>query len=68
VRRGHGHTLCNDMTRIVTTHYRYKRPAKRKAVALEGPAVVPAKSSRRLIGEKVAAEMQVARRGKSSAC
>ena len=36
------------MTRIVTTHYRYKRPPrKRKAVALEAPAVVTAKSSRR---------------------
>ena len=33
---------------IVTTHYRYKRPPrKRKPVALEGPAVVTAKSSRR---------------------
>jgi len=31
------------MTRIVTTHYRYKRPPrKRKAVALEGSAVVRA--------------------------
>jgi hypothetical protein len=29
------------MTRIVTTHYRYKRaPWKRKAVALEAPAIV----------------------------
>ena len=29
------------MTRIVTTHFRYKRPPrKRKAVAIEGPAVV----------------------------
>ena len=29
------------MTRIVTSHYRYKRPPKRKkAVALEVPAVV----------------------------
>jgi hypothetical protein len=35
------------MTRIVTTHYRYKRPPrKRKAVAIEAPAVVTAKSSR----------------------
>ena len=31
------------MTRIVTTHYRYKRPPrKRKAVALEVPAIVRA--------------------------
>jgi hypothetical protein len=31
------------MTRIVTTHYRYKRPPrKRKAVALEAPAIVRA--------------------------
>jgi hypothetical protein len=29
------------MTRIVTTHYRYKRPPrKRKAAPLEGPAIV----------------------------
>ena len=36
------------MTRIVTTTYRYKRPPrKRKAVALEAPAVVTTKSSRR---------------------
>jgi hypothetical protein len=32
------------MTRIVTTAYRCKRPAKmRKAVALEGPAIVRAR-------------------------
>jgi hypothetical protein len=31
------------MTRIVTTHYRYKRPPRRKKpVALEVPAVVKA--------------------------
>ena len=36
------------MTRIVTTTYRYKRPPrKRKAVALEVPAVVTTKRSRR---------------------
>ena len=35
------------MTRIVTTHYRYKPPPKkRKAVALEVPVVVTAKRSR----------------------
>jgi hypothetical protein len=35
------------MTRIVTTHYRYKRPPrKRKAVALEAPVIVTTKSSR----------------------
>jgi hypothetical protein len=28
------------MTRIVTTHYRYKPPRKRKPVAITGPAVV----------------------------
>jgi hypothetical protein len=34
--------------RSVTTHYRYKRPPrKRKAVALEAPAIVTAKSSHR---------------------
>ena len=49
------------MTRIVRTAYRYKRPpGKRKAVALEVPAVVIAKSSRRPIEEKAAAEMQLA--------
>ena len=37
------------MTRIVTTHCRYKRPArKRKAAALEVPAIVTTESSRRL--------------------
>ena len=47
------------MTRIVTTHYRYTRPArKRKVVALEAPAVVAAKSSRRLsLGGRAAAEV-----------
>ena len=37
------------MTRIVTTHYRYKRPSrKRKAVALEVPVIVTrAKKGRR---------------------
>jgi hypothetical protein len=35
------------MTRIVTTHYRHKRPPrKRKAVALEAPVIVTTKSSR----------------------
>jgi hypothetical protein len=49
------------MTRIVTTHYRYKRPPGReKPVALEVPAVVTTKSSRRPIGKKAAAEIQVA--------
>jgi hypothetical protein len=34
------------MTHIVTTHYRYKRPPrKRKPVALEVPAIVRAKRS-----------------------
>ena len=52
------------MTRIVTTRYRYKRPPrKRKAVALEAPAVVIAKSSRRTspVGgkEETAAEDRV---------
>jgi hypothetical protein len=47
------------MTRIVTTHYRYKRPArKRKAVPLEASAVVKAKSSRRPnLEAKAAAEV-----------
>ena len=37
------------MTRIVTTDYRYKRPRKRKAVALvEVPAIVPRASKRSL--------------------
>jgi hypothetical protein len=35
------------MTRIVTTHYRYKRPPrKRKAVALDAPALVRKSESR----------------------
>ena len=47
------------MTRIVRTAYRYKRPhGKRKPVALEVPAVVAAKRSRRPIGVKAAAEMK----------
>ena len=34
-------------TRIVTTHYRYKRPPrKRKAVPLEGPAIVSKRAPR----------------------
>jgi hypothetical protein len=47
------------MTRIVTTHYRYKRPPrKRKPVEIEAPAVVTAKSSRRpSLGGKAAAEV-----------
>ena len=52
------------MTRIVTTHYRYKRPPrKRKPIALEAPAVVTAKSSRRPnLGEEAAAEVSVTTR------
>ena len=43
---------------LVCTAYRYKRPPKRKQpVALEVPAVVAAKSSRHLTGEKAAAEI-----------
>ena len=35
------------MKRIVTTHYRYKRPPKkRKAVALEAPAIVTKRAPR----------------------
>ena len=46
------------MTRIVTTHYRYKPPPrKRKAVPLEAPATVAAKSSRRPGQGKTAAEV-----------
>jgi hypothetical protein len=47
------------MTRIVTTHYRYKRPPrKRKPVALDMPAVVAAKSRRPVGGtEEAAAEV-----------
>ena len=50
------------MTRIVTYAHRYKRPPrKRKAVALEAPAVVTAKSSRRLsLGGRAAAEVRAA--------
>ena len=46
------------MTRIVTTSYRYKRPPRRKKpVTLEVPAVITAKSSRRPIRVKAAAEI-----------
>jgi hypothetical protein len=46
---------------IVTTHYRYKRPPrKRKAVALDVPAVVTTKSSRRPVWGETAAEVPVA--------
>ena len=46
------------MTRIVTTHYRCKRPPrKRKPVALDTPAVVTAKSSRRPVLGETAAEV-----------
>jgi hypothetical protein len=46
------------MTRIVTSTYRYKRPPKkRKAVALEVPAIVKAKSGRRQV-RKTAAESE----------
>jgi hypothetical protein len=46
------------MTRTVTTHYRYRRPPrKRKQVAIEAPAVVTAKSSRRPVWGKTAAEV-----------
>ena len=44
------------MARIVTTHYRYKRPPrKRKADVLEAPSVVATKSSHRPNLEKKAA-------------
>jgi hypothetical protein len=46
---------------VVTSTYRYKRPPRRKKpVALEVPAVVTAKRSRRPMKEKAAAEMQLA--------
>jgi hypothetical protein len=46
------------VTRIVRIAYRYKRPpGKRKPVALEVPAVITAKSSRRPIRVKAAAEV-----------
>jgi hypothetical protein len=48
------------MTRVVTTTYRYKPPSKkRKAVALEVPAVVAREGSRRLGSDKTAAEVYV---------
>jgi hypothetical protein len=52
------------MTRIVTTHYRYKRPPrKRKAVAIEAPAIAAAKSSHRpRLAGGAAAEVSVATR------
>ena len=46
------------MTRIVRTAYRYKRPPRRKRpVAIEGPAVITGKSSRRPADSQVAAEV-----------
>ena len=52
------------MTRIVISTYCYKRPPRnRKAVALEVPAVIATKSSRRPIWEeKAAAEVSVTAR------
>jgi hypothetical protein len=48
------------LVRIVTTHYRCKRPPrKRKAVALEMPAVVAREGSRRLGSDKTPAEVGV---------
>jgi hypothetical protein len=55
----------HQMTRIVTTPYRYKRPPrKRKAVALDIPAVVTAKSRRRPVGgtEEAAAKVPMTAR------
>ena len=50
--------LTGLMTRIVTTTYRYKRPAKkRKAVVLEAPAIVAAKSRRPTWEDQAAAEV-----------
>jgi hypothetical protein len=47
------------VTRIVTTTYRYKRPPrKRRPVALDVPAVVTTKSSRRPVLGETAAEVQ----------
>ena len=47
-------------SRIVTTTYRYKRPPrKRKAVTIEGPAIVTAKSSRRPVWGKEEAAAEV---------
>jgi hypothetical protein len=44
---------------IVTTHYRYKRPPRnRKVVAIEAPAVVTTKNSRRPVLGETAAKVQ----------
>jgi hypothetical protein len=46
------------MTRIVTTHYRYKRPPRRrKAVALEAPVIVTTKKQPPPIWGETAAEV-----------
>jgi hypothetical protein len=43
------------VTRIVTTHYRYKRPLKRKQpVAIEGPEVVNAADPAAVAGPRQA--------------
>ena len=50
--------LTGFMTRIVTTRYRHMRPPrKRKAVALEAPAIVAAKSRRPTWEDQAAAEV-----------
>jgi hypothetical protein len=49
------------VTRIVTAHYRYKSPPrKRKAVALEVPTIVTTKRSRRPVLGETAAEVPAA--------
>jgi hypothetical protein len=46
------------MTRIVTTHYRYQRPPRRKkAVTLEVPAVITAASKRRRVSAEAKAAL-----------
>jgi hypothetical protein len=51
------------MTRIVTTHYRYKPPPRKwKAAALEASAIVTTKSSRRPAWGETAAEVSVTAR------
>ncbi len=39
------------MTRIVTSHYRYKRPPRKKPVVYEGPAVVTIRRKRAILSK-----------------
>ncbi len=52
-------TVRNRMTRIVTTHYRYKRPPRKraKAAAIEAPAIVRVEKKGRRGNTETAAQV-----------